>query len=348
MSETGIQKILERHKALTTGFAPKPASLGKKFYAISNLRGGIGKTSLAFNLSYELSRRESLLIADICPQCNLTELFFRSQRPNVKITDALNPRIMGSAFGDEIEDISYIAGDKAENFKGAKNCYFVPGDAELFAFPSMLYQQLNNALGRSNPKAIRNLLLSLKSILEKQAGLKKCDAILVDTSPFYAGGTHLAWAASDALIVPVRVDENSMYSFELLLKMLTLKDRDFVQWNDRAEGALPSPKIAVVVMTMVGASTSEPGLPDRASMVYIERCLEIAERYPDVFPYVDPSEAFVLADDFRGSGRISGALSIPLTQLNIGDFKTVDRRRLQVNKAITRYQAQIKFIAGML
>ena len=348
MSDFGMDRILERHKALTTGTPPTPTSLGNKFYAISNLRGGIGKTSLAFNLSFELSRRESLLIADVCPQCNLTELFFKSQRPSVKITDALNAKIMGSAFGDEAEDISYITGDKAENFKGAKNCYFVPGDAELFAFPSMLYQQLNNALGRSNKNAVRNLLLSLQDVLTKQAKLKKCDAILVDTSPFYAGGTHLAWAGADALIVPVRVDENSMYSLELLFRMLTSRDRDFVQWNERAAGTLNAPKIAAIVMTMVGASTSEKGRPDRASMVYIERALEIAEKYPDVFPYQDPSEAFVLTDDFRGSGRISGALSIPITQLSIGDFKTVDRRRLQVNKAIDRYQNQIRYIAGML
>jgi len=76
--------------------------------------------------------------------------------------------------------------------------------------------------------------------------------------------------------------------------------------------------------------------------------LEIAERYPAVFPYPDPSQAFVLIDDFRGSGRISGALSIPLTQLNIGEFKRVDRRRLQVNKAITRYQNEVRYVAGML
>jgi len=344
---TGMDKILERHKLLTTGVPPVPAGLGYKIYAVSNLRGGIGKTSLAFNLAYELSRRTNLLVADLCPQCNLTELVFKTQRPAVKLTDALMPKIMGSAFGEEQEDISYIMSDRAETFKGGKRCYFVPGDPELFAFPSMLYQQLNNALARSNPTAIANLLSSLKSILRKQADLKGCDTILMDTSPFYAGGTHLAWAAADALIVPVRVDENSMYSFEMLLKILSARDRDFVQWNDRA-GGLTSPKIATVVMTMVGASTAEPGLPDNASRVYVERALEIAENYPNAFPYKDVSDAFVLADDFRGSGRISGALSIPLTQLTIGEFRRVDRRRLQVNKAIGRYQNQIRYIAGML
>jgi chromosome partitioning protein len=89
---------------------------------------------------------------------------------------------MGSAFGNELDDISYIMSDKAEHFKGGRNCYFVPGDPELFAFPSMLYQQLNNEFGRSNTSAIGNLLLSLKSVLQKQAKLKMCDSIIIDTS----------------------------------------------------------------------------------------------------------------------------------------------------------------------
>ena len=115
-----MEKILERHKALTLGTPPAPKSLGLNTYAVSNLRGGIGKTSLAFNLAYELSRRRSLLVADLCSQCNLTELVFKSEAPDVRITGALVPKIMGPAFGDEAEDISYIMGDKVEHFKGAK------------------------------------------------------------------------------------------------------------------------------------------------------------------------------------------------------------------------------------
>lgn len=347
MSQASVAEVLSRHKSLTVGTPSTPLSLGYDIYAVSNLRGGIGKTSLAFNAAFEISKRSSLLVADVCPQCNLTELIFRDEQPDLKLTDGLLPRIMGSSFGDEKDDISYYVGDEIRYFKKNKKTFFVPGDPELFAFPSMLYQQLNTAFGRGNKRAMSNLLLSLKSLLQKQAKLKGCEKILIDTSPFYAGGTHLAWAAADALIVPVRVDENSMHSFELLMRMLTAHDRDFLQWNDRAEG-MAAPKIAVVAMTMVGASTSEPGLPDNASRVYIERALEIAEKYPQVFCHQNPADAFVLTEDFRGAGKISGALGIPLTKLEVGEFKTVDRKRIQVNTSATRYQNQIRYIGQML
>jgi chromosome partitioning protein len=347
MSDSGLQEVLERHKGLTVGTPAVPQSLGFSIYAVSNLRGGIGKTSIAFNSAFELSKRHSLLVADVCPQCNLTELVFRKGFPKVNISASLLPRIMGPSFGEEKEDISYIISDEIREFKENNRCYFVPGDPELFAFPSMLYQQLNMAFGRGNKPAVSSLLHSLREILKRQALLKKCDKILIDTSPFYAGGTHIAWAAADALIVPIRVDENSIYSFELLLKMLTFPEKDFLQWNSRAT-EMSVPKIAVVVMTMVGASTSEPGLPDNASRVYIERALKLAEQYPDLFPNKSPASAFVLAEDFRGAGKISGALGIPLSKLEIGEFKTVDRKRIQVNKSATRYQNQIRYIGEML
>ena len=347
MSDQGMSEILARHKMLTVGVPPTPTKLGYDIYAVSNLRGGIGKTSIAFNAAFEFSKAHSLLVADVCPQCNLTELVFRKEQPVVKLTDGLLPRIMGSSFGEEKDDISYYIGDEIIYFKENKKCFFVPGDPELFAFPSMLYQQLNMAFGRNNKSAVSILLKSLKSLLQKQAQMKGCEKILIDTSPFYAGGTHLAWAAADALIVPIRVDENSMYSFELLLKMLTSHDKDFAQWNDRGN-AMTTPKIAAVVMTMVGASTSEAGLPDNASRIYVERALELAERYPSLFPYESISDAFVLTEDFRGAGKISGALGIPLTKLEVGEFKTVDRKRIQVNQSATRYQNQIRYIGGML
>jgi chromosome partitioning protein len=128
---------------------------------------------------------------------------------------------------------------------------------------------------------VKNLLLGLKSILHKEVRIKECKKVLVDTSPFYAGGTHLAWCAADALIIPVRVDEHSLESLELTLKMLSDPTRDFQSWNDRA-GGLQAPKVAAIVMTMVGSKSQVKATPDQASRMYIERAIAIAEKYPNV------------------------------------------------------------------
>lgn len=344
---TSLEKILETHsKVVEEGF-----TLNSDFrysrYALSTLRGGVGKSTLSFNLAFQISRKKSVLVADVCPQCNLTEMMLRNEEPEVTIYSALQPRLLGPAFGEQPDDISYRVSEYCASFKGAKRCYFVPGDAQMFAFPSTLYQQLQIAIAQGNPDAIKQLLRSLRLILNNEAKEKQCEMILMDTSPFYAGGTHLAWCAAEAVILPVRVDEHSIQSLELTLSMLSDKARDFQTWNTRA-GIQRGPKVAAVVMTMVGSKSQLRATPDRASRMYIERAVAIAENYHQLFDHTDPADAFVITDDFVSAGRISGAKSIPIAKLSVGQFHTVEGRRLQVNASAKRYQNELQYLASVI
>lgn len=347
---SGFKKILDNHARVVEHGFIKEGSLRYGTYAVSNLRGGVGKTSLAFNLSYEISRNFSLLVADICPQCNLTETILRGVDHDVSILDALQPKILGSAFGDEPDDISYLISNACESFKGGKKSFFIPGDPEMFAFPSELYQQLQlaNVRGRGRKDSpVEKILLSLKEILKKEANLKGCDKILIDTSPFYGGGTHLSWCAADAIIIPVRVDEHSIESLKLTFEMLSSKNKDFAMWNDRA-GINGTPKVAAIVMTMAGSKSRLRSTPDTASRMYIERAYELASLHPELFDYQDIADAFVILDDFVSSGRISGAKSIPIAKLKVNSFHRVEGKRLQVNSSVNRYQNELRYLASIL
>jgi chromosome partitioning protein len=322
-------------------------SQGFRSYAVSNLRGGVGKSSIAFNLAYEISRKHTLLTADLCPQCNFTELLLGDYRPKVSIYNALQPIILGPAFGDPPVDLSYRVSQYCDEFKGGRGAWTIAGNPELFAFPSTLYQQLNMAFANRNTVAVQRLLHGLRQILDAEARINNCDRILLDTSPFYAGGTHLAWCAVEALIIPVRVDEHSLESLELMFKLLSDPGRDFQLWNERA-GNLDTPKIAAVVMTMVGSKSQKKATPDSASRMYIERALKLSEQHAALFSHTDPSDAFVLTDDFHSAGRISGAKRIPISELGVRTFHTVENRRLQVNTSATRYQRQLKYLASVI
>ncbi len=345
---TGLERIIEKHEYSVAHGVGIKDSFKYSSYCVSNLRGGIGKSTLSFNLAYMLSRYRTTLVADLCPQKNLTEVIMREAEYNVNIGDALRPLVSGPAFGDIPTDISYLISKLNDSFKGAKASYFIPGDSGLFAFPSSLYQQLQQAMAATNQAAVKNILLSLRTILANEMKLKGCDVVLTDCSPFYAGATHLGWCAADAIIIPVRVDEHSIDSLSLTLEMLSSENSDFNIWAQRA-GGIPGPKVAAIVMTMVGARSNKVGVKDMASQMYIERAYQVAAKFPNLFDCDDPADAFAITDDFMSAGRISGALSIPIPQLKVGAFHPVDNgKRLQVNQSKANYEKELDYLISLL
>lgn len=344
---SSLDEVLGTYSKVAEEGYVRPASAFRyKSYAVSTLRGGVGKSTLSFNLAFEMARKRELLIADLCAQCNMTETLLDEFEPIVNVAQALEPVLLGPAFGSAPSDLSYRVSKHCESFKLTKAAFLVPGSPNMFAFPSQLYQQLQTAHAGGNKTAVTKLLESLKGVLEGEAAQVGTKATLMDTSPFYAGGTHLAWCAADAVIIPVRVDEHSIDSLELTLDMLENPVKDFQMWNERA-GGRRTPRVAAVVMTMVGAKGREKWLPDRASTMYVERALDIAERHASLFDG-DPADSFAVTDDFMSSGRISGAKSLPISELKVGSFHTVEGKRLQVNGSATRYQRELAYLASII
>jgi chromosome partitioning protein len=163
--------------------------------------------------------------------------------------------------------------------------------------------------------------------------------------------TAYQWTAQKSAKSTQNVDHTEILDFPLGSKLAFTKTSAARQSAARRRGKPEPPshnQPGALRPSRTRASTSEPGMPDHASRVYIERALKLAEQYPELFPNDAPSSAFVLAEGLRGAGKISGALGIPISQLEIGEFKTVDRKRIQVNKSATRYQNQIRYIGEML
>ena len=68
-----LNRVIERFAEILTGNDTETNQTKCTRYAVTNFRGGIGKSTLAFNLAYEITRSSSGLFLDLCSQRNLSQ-----------------------------------------------------------------------------------------------------------------------------------------------------------------------------------------------------------------------------------------------------------------------------------
>ncbi len=313
-------------------------------YAICNLRGGIGKTSLTFNLSY---LTDNLLAVDTCPQGNLSYFFDTNYYQNVSTTvnDMLLPY-----FFNGLSRASRVAQkiDATNNYFSGKNSFFLPSASELYTLPSEIANAIAGTIRLSEQQKISvidTILYALKTEILREQEETNTNKCLIDTSPFFSGCTHLAWHAVDALLIPVRTDMQSINSLSLLLKNLTNPGSEFLR-------VMPSdfhaPKIQMIVLTGCGWTTrgGARNEPNKQTIVFLKLLHDIVSRNIGHFTTNNPDNHIVISDDFLGCGRISSALSKPIELMNAGDSHRINRVKTDVNGSVDKIKNQLKFISN--
>ncbi len=350
MSEHLLQKIFQNFESAHKGISAPVRSTKFKSYALSNFRGGIGKSTLSFNIGYELNRSLRLLLLDTCSQRNFSQNIFGDNVHSFERTiyDAL---IRETTGGSPIAPSEITIGIKppySSGYSGGLPSYMIPGSSELFLYPSLLYSQLASYsnIGSHGPEATKRVLTSINRIIESSASIAQPEKVIIDTSPFFGGATHLSWIAADALIIPARVDQHSVDALRLTFQMLSDEHSDYHRFNKIA-GMMHTPKIHAIVMTHCGYSRKSQFTPDSTTQFFTNRALQLAIQYQHLFS--DTVEnCFYLLDDFFSSGRISGTQRIPIANLKAGDKYPVDGRRLEVNPSVERYKKELRWLTDAL
>lgn len=196
-----------------------------KVIAITNQKGGVGKTTTTFNLGVALAKQgKRVLVVDVDPQSNLTTYAGWYDENELKYT--LTDLMEQSMNDDEIKTKESILHHK-------ENVDLIPSNLSL----SALENSLTYAMSREY--TLRNCLSSIK---------EDYDYILLDCQPSLGMLTINALASANSVIIPVQSEYFALRGMADLFKIIN-KVRRQINPTLKIEGAL---------LTLVDSRTNLP------------------------------------------------------------------------------------------
>ncbi len=202
-----------------------------KQISLFNHKGGVSKTTTAFNLGWMLAKKgRRVLLIDCDPQCNLTGMFlgFKGVEDLEKmykqsgihnIRDGLAP-----AFESKPVPLMPV---ECEVMKGNPNLFLLPGHIGLAEYETTLgiAQELSGSL-----VTLQNLPGAPSTLFQLTAKKLNIDIILIDMSPSLGPINQNLLATSDFFLVPMTPDYFSVMAVDSLSAVLP-------KWKDWATRA---------------------------------------------------------------------------------------------------------------
>lgn len=192
-----------------------------KVICLFNHKGGVSKTTTAFNLGWMLGLKgKRVLLADFDPQCNLTGMVLGyagiadleasySASPANNVMDGLAP-----AFESKPKQ---IVGAECKEVTGNNNLFLLPGNIGLAEYETTLgiAQELSGSL-----LALRNLPGALRYLIDQTADKYSADYVIVDMSPSLGPINQNLLMTCDHFVVPLHPDYFSSMALSSLAKSL--------------------------------------------------------------------------------------------------------------------------------
>lgn len=218
--------------------------------AISNQKGGVGKTTTSVNLAAALAEKgHSTLLIDMDPQANAASGLGISVEPG----SSFYPVMIGETeINEQIQSTRY------------ENLYHIPAETDLAGCEIEIARE-------------ERPLDKLKGILQPLRDENAFEFILLDCPPSLGVLMTSSLAAADGLLIPVQCE---FYALEGITKILDLVKKM------QNQGVNPDLYIIGVLMTMFDARTRlsqqvveelQQFVPDKVFQTIIPRSIRISE-----------------------------------------------------------------------
>ncbi len=196
---------------------------------IFNHKGGVSKTTSAYNVGWKIAENHRVLLVDADPQCNLTGLILRddferyyvdpaTEHQNIK--DGVSATFDGKPV--PISAVNCIAPSRAPTL------FLLAGHANLSEYDAALTfaQTSNNAI-----TTLQNLPGAFAELLRLTEAKYSIDYTIIDLNPGLSAINQNLFLISDAFIVPTNPDPFSLMALDTLKRILP-------RWTKWKEGAI--------------------------------------------------------------------------------------------------------------
>lgn len=272
-----------------------------KQLVFTNNKGGVGKTTLAFNTAVKFSEMGyKVVLVDLDPQCNLTRLalgeswfednLFSSQQRD--ISDVLRGVVEG---GDDV-DLSL----QPVNVSRYPAIGLVPGSPDIVQYENLLIAAIGQAaagqrIGYFTTSAIDRYL--------RQLGLSdEVDIFVIDTSPTFGLLNRVILLGADYFVVPLMPDAFSLQGIQNLGNI-------FADWKEQWKITARALAGNIESRLVLGGEGLFIGYIVNSYNVYAERPIKKQAQFVDRIP---PQVKRYLSEKHSKNGLVAKSFEEPL------------------------------------
>lgn len=316
-----------------------------KKYAFWNNKGGTGKTSLSFQTVCryaQLNESERILVIDVCPQANLSELFLggligkgsdhlltrQAQSVRSTLGGYFQSRLPTPYQKPQINGDDYVTTPWSYNTNIPKNIDIICGDPLL-----ELQANAINTLASQQIPGTNTWIAIIDWINDLIGSLSvKYDTLFIDCNPSFSIYTQIALAAIDKLVLPVMADDSSrraiQNAFSLIYGLKLPSDiyatYAFANKLTTANRALP--QVHLIVKNRI-TQYMGPASAYAAVLHSIDQDLnQLLRSNQNIFTFSSVRDGVVDIKDFQTTGVVAFAKGCPFSTLPTGRISVMGQR----------------------